>query len=215
MSNRLGRIRRHLALAITATAGTGLLYLALDSDDTIWLISMATAYVALVLLAVTLALGPLNVLRRRPNPVSSDVRRDVGIWAGVFGLAHFGVGLFVHLRGRPWLYFMWESPGAHLLPFRYDIAGLANWTGLAGVFILVVLLVLSNDMSLRRLGSRRWKVLQRFNYLGALLVLVHGVAYQIIERRQMILIGLFAALLITTGALQALGYLAYRRTRRD
>lgn len=77
------------------------------------------------------------------------------------------------------------------------------------MFILVALLVLSNDMSLRRLGGRGWKVLQRFNYLGALLVLEHGVAYQIIERRQMILIGLFAALLITTGALQAAAYLAY------
>lgn len=116
MSNRPGRIRRHLALAITATVVTGLLYLALDSNDTIWLISMATAYVALVLLAVTLALGPLNVLRRRPNPVSTDIRRDVGVWAGVLGFAHFGVGLFVHFRGRPWLYFMWESAGAHLPP---------------------------------------------------------------------------------------------------
>ena len=39
--------------------------------------SMATAYVGLALLGATLALGPLSVLRRRPNPVSTDLRRDV------------------------------------------------------------------------------------------------------------------------------------------
>jgi sulfoxide reductase heme-binding subunit YedZ len=40
---------------------------------------MATAYVSLALLAATLVTGPINLLRRRPNPVSTDLRRDLGI----------------------------------------------------------------------------------------------------------------------------------------
>ena len=51
-------------------------------------------------------LGPLNVIRGRRNPVSFDLRRDLGIWSGVMALLHAAVGLNVHLRERPWLYFV-------------------------------------------------------------------------------------------------------------
>ena len=60
----------------------------------------------LALLVATLLIGPWNVLRRTANPVSSDLRRDIGIWAGMLGILHAGVGQFVHLRGRPWLYYV-------------------------------------------------------------------------------------------------------------
>ena len=66
---------------------------------------MGTAYAALGLLVWSLALGPWNVLRRRGNPVSFDLRRDVSIWAGVLAIVHTAVGLTVHLRGRMWMYF--------------------------------------------------------------------------------------------------------------
>ena len=49
---------------------------------------MATAYAGLAFLAISLWLGPWNVLRRRPNPVSFDLRRDVGIWAVVLAIVH-------------------------------------------------------------------------------------------------------------------------------
>jgi len=86
---RLGRrlARHHLPLALLSAASIAIMDRFLQSDDPIWRLSMATAYVALGLLAATLAIGPLNILRRRPNPVSTDLRRDIGIWAGLIGIA--------------------------------------------------------------------------------------------------------------------------------
>lgn len=76
------------------------MYLAVQPAGMMFGLSVATAYAGLLLRAITLLLGPWNVLRGRPNPVSTDVRRDVGIWAGILSLAHVVFGLQVHMRGR-------------------------------------------------------------------------------------------------------------------
>ena len=173
-------------------------------------ISLATAYVALGLLGVTLSLGPLNVLRERPNPVSFDRRRDFGIWSALFGLAHTAIGLTVHLRGRMWLYFLPapESPG--VLGLRTDPFGAANYAGLVAALLLLLLATISNDLSLRRLGTERWRTIQRWAYLLAGLTVVHGALYQLIEKQRLPLVGLFVALAAAVTVLQ----LAGRRRRR-
>ncbi|MBA4159583.1 MAG: hypothetical protein H0X65_19215, partial [Gemmatimonadetes bacterium] len=48
----------------------------------------------------------------------------------------------------------------------------------------VLLLALSNDLSLRLLKAGRWKTLQRWNYALFALTVVHGIAYQVIEDRK-------------------------------
>ncbi len=53
-----------------------LLYVTRPYKDVITKISFATAYPALVFLAVTLLIGPWNVLREKRNPLSGDLRRD-------------------------------------------------------------------------------------------------------------------------------------------
>lgn len=168
--------------------------------------SMATAYVGLALMALTLLLGPANVLRGRPNPLSTDPRRDFGIWAGLVGIAHVVVGLQVHVPGRPWLYFLWPASEAHVLPIRYDFAGIANYTGLAAAVLLVGLLLLSNDRALRRLGPARWKSLQRLNYLAFALVATHGVTYQLIERRSFSWVSILVFTSVFVGMAQFLGW---------
>lgn len=144
---------------------------------------MATAYTGVVLLGATLVLGVLNVLRGEANPVSTDWRRDVGIWAALFGVAHVVIGLQVHMRGRMWTYFVYPADQARLFPLRLDSFGWANHLGLIAGLVLVLLLALSNDWALARLGARRWKALQRWNYAVFGLVLAHGVLYQVIEKR--------------------------------
>lgn len=167
--------------------------------------SMATAYVGLGLLALTLLLGPINVLRARPNPVSTDVRRDLGIWAGLVAVVHVVVGLQVHAIGEPWLYFLWPSGDWRWWPFRYDLAGAANYAGLGATLVLLLLLAISNDRSLRRLGAARWKAWQRLNYLAFALVAVHGVAYQRIEGRPIPWVWTVGVTVAASGMLQWLG----------
>ena len=153
---------------------------------------MASAYVALALFTVTLAFGPVNALRGRRYPVSTDIRRDFGIWSGLVAIAHVIIGLQVHLRGRMKEYFL-DSIHGLWLP-RPDLFGLANYTGLVAGLVFVVLLITSNDMSLRKLGTGRWVRVHALVVWSLVLTIVHGVAYQVIEKRKLAFIALFASL---------------------
>lgn len=161
---------------------------------------MATAYVALALLAVTLVFGPIAAMRGRRYPVSTDIRRDFGIWSGIFAVAHVVIGLQVHMRGKMWEYFAHASRGS-VLP-RFDPFGLANYAGLAATLIIVVLLVTSNDASLRRLGSDRWRKVHALASWGLVLTLLHGAAYQAIEKRAWTYVLVFALLAVPTAAVR-------------
>jgi sulfoxide reductase heme-binding subunit YedZ len=135
------------------------------------------------LIAITLAIGPINALRGAKRPVSIDSRRDVGIWACIWSLFHTIVGLQVHLRGRMSEYFFQPGDKPLFTRIRHDMFGSANYTGLVAALIVVVLAAISNDWSLRMLGAERWKRVQQLNYLLFAVVIAHAILYQIIEKR--------------------------------
>jgi sulfoxide reductase heme-binding subunit YedZ len=164
---------------------------------------MGTAYAALCFLAVTLMLGPWNVLRRRSPPASYDLRRDIGILTGILALVHTGVGLTVHLRGRMWMYFF---RSLHPLRIQASTFGAANYTGLAAAAIFSMLLALSNDWALRGLGTPRWKRLQQWTYLAFALTVIHAILFQCVENRRMPWVLFFAATAAITMTAQLLGY---------
>jgi hypothetical protein len=62
-------------------------------------LSLGTSYVALVLLAASLVIGPFNLMVKGSSPVSTYLRRDVGIFASLFALFHVILGLQVHFAG--------------------------------------------------------------------------------------------------------------------
>ena len=214
-SSRYGgpRLLRHAGLAVGSAGAAAAVAAFLPEGTLMFRASMATAYVGLALVAATLLIGPVNVLLSKRNPVTTDLRRDVGIWAALVTLLHVVLGLQVHLVGRPWLYFVWPFDRARLLPIRYDPWGVANHAGLAATLILMLLLTLSNDAALRRLGAVRWKSLQRWNYAGFSLVVVHGAIYQVVERRSGGWISLFVFTVALVAAGQAAGWRRVRRTR--
>jgi methionine sulfoxide reductase heme-binding subunit len=183
------------------------------SERTLWKWSMATAYAGLALLGFTLLVGAFNVLRSHPNPISSDLTRDAGISATLVSIAHVAVGLFVHM-GSPWLYFFYPAGQKHLIPLRYDAFGLTNWLGLFVTLILVLLFATSNDLSLRRLGKNRWKTLQRMNYFLFAGVALHGIAYQILEKRTVPLIVFLALMIGIVVIIQMAGFLKRRKEKR-
>lgn len=138
------------------------------------------------------------------NPLGFDLRRDIGIWAGSMALLHTAVGLNVHLRGRMWLYFVDEH--GHI---RHDWFGFGNDTGVVAAVLFLLLLAISNDLSLRRLGTRRWKSLQRWTYAAVILTILHGVAYQHVEERRAPYTVLLAGITIAIAIFQFAGW---RRT---
>ena len=182
--------------------------------DVITRVSFATAYPALALMAATLMTGPWNVLLRKPNPISSDVRRDLGIWAGILAVLHTLVGQNVHLRGRPWLYYAYERTTQHWFPLRHDLFGFSNETGAISVLIVLALLATSNDIALRRLGTPRWKKLQRWNYVAFALAEAHAVAYQWNESNALVFRLLVIAAIAASLILQCAGVLSHRQGRR-
>ncbi|HQS22879.1 MAG: hypothetical protein B7Y11_01605 [Sphingobacteriia bacterium 24-36-13] len=171
---------------------------------------MSTAYVSLLLLGLTLVTGPVNLLLRRRNPVSTDLRRDIGIWGGIIGLAHVAIGWQVHM-GNMLLYFFKEDKIAKELILRSDLFGFANYTGLIGAIILVMLLALSNDLTLRKFKAPRWKYWQRWNYVFYLLVIIHAIAYQVIEKREIPYTALLAVLILPVLIIQLIEYFKYKK----
>ena len=209
------RIAHHAVLCGASLLLGAAVYFYLPSKDPLFKVSMATAYASLALLALSLMIGPWNRLRGRPNPVSGYLRRDTGIWAGVIGIAHVVVGLQIHFRGRMWLYFLPPADAGYRFPLRIDPFGLTNYAGLGATLILLLLLALSNNASLRSLGATRWKSLQRWNYAGALLVAAHGTVYQILEKRAGALVAVFAACSLLALALQFAGFGMVRKQMKS
>lgn len=205
------RIRRHLVLLAGGAGLAGGIFWGLSSRDVTFRLSMASAYVGLAFLSATLLVGPWNVLRGRPNPINIDLRRGIGVWAGIVGLAHTVIGLQVHLKGQMSLYFLFPPDAGTFTRIRYDPFGIANYLGGFAAAILFLLLVLSNDVSLRWLGARRWKALQRCNYVLISLVLFHAVVYQVLENRSALwMFGTFVVA-ATLGAFRLLGHRAVNK----
>ncbi len=246
------RAVRHALLATTTLGALAAVYFVLGwspepwgrsgmlkAEDDVWRLSVSFAYTAALLIGVALAIGPVRVLRGLPTPVSFGWRRDVGIWAGVCGLAHAAVALLPHARmpkvslGQLWAA-LWDTPevaftlefwplflahppslahGWHALHPVLDAFHLAIYLGLLQVAILGALLATSNDRSLRWLGASRWKNLHRLVYVLWLSIAVHASLFEMLESRLAVNRALFATLRAAVFALQLAGVLARRRRR--
>lgn len=170
--------------------------------------TVATGYVALGLLALTLLIGPANLLLRRRNPVSNYLRRDVGMWTAVFSIVHVIFALQAHggLTIRGILIFFVRD--GRLLTNNF---GLGNWTGLAALVIVVGLLALSSDLALRKLKAGPWKWIQRLNYALFALVIAHAFFYGALLRMTSPFTLLLGLSLIAVFVGQAVGIWLWRR----
>jgi methionine sulfoxide reductase heme-binding subunit len=116
--------------------------------------------IAVWTLGAVLALSPLRVLFPNSRVVSAlnRHRRMIGVTACVYGLLHFG---------------------SHVL-YEGGLDGLVRslskpfiWLGLGGLSILVALALTSNQLSIRALGGKNWKLLHRLAYIAAALLIYH------------------------------------------
>ncbi len=106
MSRLPVRIRQHLAIVAFIIGSLSLVYVIVPGNDARYLWSMSTAYTSLLLFGITLLIGPLNILLRKHNPVSSDIRRDFGIWCAIIGPANLSA--FARLDCRVWPSLAWS-----------------------------------------------------------------------------------------------------------
>jgi sulfoxide reductase heme-binding subunit YedZ len=208
-------VRQHFLLFAISAALVGIAYAASASPDVRFRLSLSTAYGSLALLVAVLLIGPINILRGRPNPVSTNLRRDIAIWAGTLAVLHTALGLFVHMRGKMYQYFLYPREQWGRLPHpRFDAFGIANYTGLAATLIFALLLALSNDLSLRGFGTRRWKTLQRANYVAMILLIPHAIVYEVVEEQKARFVIASVALGLTALGLQLAGFFKTRERQR-
>lgn len=172
------------------------------------LFTVATGYVALTLLALTLLIGPANLLLRRRNPVSSYLRRDLGTWTAVFSIVHVVVGFQARGGGGPFGFVRFFVADGRPLTNSF---GLGNWTGLAALVIVVGLLAISTNRSVRELKAERWKGLQRLNYTLFALVVLHAVFYGALVRATSPFTVVLFLVVFAVFAGQALGIWQWRR----
>jgi len=199
------RIFSNIVIILVSAVLLLAIYLMVQSNHTPFRWCVATAYTGLILLAVTLLTGPVNVLFGRQNPISTDIRRDIGFWSAVISIVHVVVGLQLHMGNM--LYYFFRPVGeAKNLVLRWDTFGFANHTGLIATIILILLLVTSNDLSMRILGAKRWKAVQYTNYLLFALVATHSIIYLVILKRSMHYSIPFAVVVIIVVVLQLTGF---------
>ena len=205
-SRALRRIRRYVVLVAAAAIMTYVAFLLVPGRSTLERLSMATAYASLVLLGLALIIGPLNVLRAKVNPLSSYLRRDIGIVAGSIALVHVVLGLQVHMKGDFVQYFFQRAHGDGVGGLRLDAFGITNHFGLVATLIFLVLLAISSNLAIRKLGPERWKTIQRWTYVAVLLVIAHGFVYQALEGRQLAFVTFIIVVATIVATLQAFGY---------
>ncbi len=152
-------LRRHIAIGAVGALITYAFWISRPE----WVAEMrfwkATGDTSLVLLYVTLALGPLA----RFIPVlgkTLSYRRELGIWFGLYALLH----TVLILNG--WI--VWDLSrlvGYEFIPsagrdVRIESGfGMANIAGLIAVLIMLPLMATSADWAIRYLGGSAWKYL--------------------------------------------------------
>jgi DMSO/TMAO reductase YedYZ heme-binding membrane subunit len=207
------RWRDHGVLALFTLVGCEIIHLYSPYADLNYILTLACGYVSLILIVFSLLIGPYKLLYRRKNPVNLNFRRDVGIWAAINGCIHVAAVLLTRTRGD--VVYLFLHPKAQGV--GYDLLmspqGISNNLGLVATFILILLLVLSNDITLKYFKGKRWKFLQRFNYGLVVLAFIHTVLYQRFGNRAHAFVVLTLVLAVAVLVIQAAGFFLYNRNK--
>jgi methionine sulfoxide reductase heme-binding subunit len=164
--NLLTRIIAHKLFALAVLIGVGVWLLMIPAfsgglgANPLEKLLHQTGEIAIWTLGAVLALTPLRVLFPRSRLVNAlnRHRRMVGVTACIYGLVHF---LCHALYEGEW--------NALLESFTKPFI----WFGTAGLAILVILALTSNQWSIRKLGAKNWKRLHRLAYVAAALLVYH------------------------------------------
>jgi len=120
-------------------------------------------FTSLILFYLSLLIGPFCY--RFPDfPGSKQIhhaRRAIGVSAFYFAALHSGITFFGQLGG---------FEGFAFLDNRYL---LALSLGLGALIILFLLAITSFEFAIKKIGFKNWKILHRFTYLAAILLLLH------------------------------------------
>ncbi|HSC40231.1 MAG TPA: Rieske 2Fe-2S domain-containing protein, partial [Chitinophagaceae bacterium] len=170
----------------------------------------STSTLALLLLHVILAIGPLTRINKKYLPLLYN-RRHLGVTMFTIALVHGGFGLFqFHALGN-------VNPIVSLLTSNTRFSSLSGFPfqalGFAALLIFFLMAITSHDFWLHNLSPRVWKTLHMFVYVAYLLIFMHVMLGAIQYETNPVFIWM---LVIGAATLIVLHLITgYRETRRD
>jgi DMSO/TMAO reductase YedYZ heme-binding membrane subunit len=187
----MSRVFRHVELFLFTVLLFAFAWVAGMPDAAINRLSTASAWLCFAYMCTALFVGPFFRIRYKKNVVNIYLRRDLGIWTALVGLFHLVVGTMESMNDE---YMMRHVDEAMRAPAPMIREMLFSWGSSIGFIVGVIfvgLLAISSDQAIRVLGIKWWKRLQKSSYLAFGLLLVHALAFQVIESRNRVLIAGF------------------------
>jgi len=157
-------------------------------------ITLRTGKTALVLLLLSLACTPLNMIFGWKWVYR--VRRPLGLYAFMYAAIHFLI--FVGLDYAFDLTLVWEA----LRTNRYTLFGLSSF------LVMLPLALTSSRRAVAWMGGKRWKWLHRWSYMAAILAVVH---YALLVRQYYTQPIIFGAILVALLAIRPTATFIKRR----
>jgi sulfoxide reductase heme-binding subunit YedZ len=162
----VARVLAHKLVALALLFGVGVFLLIIPGltnqlgANPIERLLHVSGEIAIWNLGAVLSLTPLRVLFPRSAIVNAlnRHRRYIGVSACIYGLIHFSC------------HALYQGDWDDLLQ---SFAKPFIWFGLAGLSILVLLALTSNNWAVRKLGGKRWKLLHRLAYVAAVALIYH------------------------------------------
>lgn len=182
------RIRHHLLLLCLGVVIYTLAALLVPDETVRDHLSIATAWLCLILFAGVLVLGPLRQRQGGMRPVNHYWRRDMGIWVALTAGVHFVVATEVSMSQSYLATFVNSSAGGIGIDWRNRLFSWGSIGGTVAGILLLVPFVISSDRALRALGAKRWRRVQWLAYPAFLLTAMHGLAFQLLEARVAVLV---------------------------
>jgi DMSO/TMAO reductase YedYZ heme-binding membrane subunit len=191
----MNRTARHALLAGSIAATTVAATAAAPPGADLDRASLTLSWACLLCFAGALLVGPLHALRTGRLQLNHLLRRDLGIWCAVTGLAHLALSFRISMTPDYMQLYVYGAEAWPAPELRRQLYGWAVIGSLVVAALFTLLLLLSNNLALRRLGPVWWKRLQRTSYVAFVLTVAHSVIFQLIESRTAVLV---AALVIVT-----------------
>ena len=177
------RIRNHLILALGVVSTLGVAAKAGVDGGALDRMSFVSAYQCLLLLGAALLIGPIKAWDSGFPVGNSHTRRDVGIWAGITGMLHFFLANVLSMNYSYLEFFVDNATRPPSAEVRSQLYTTGTITGYVVALLFLILMALSNDIWVRKIGMRWWKRLQRMSYLVFGLTVAHAFLFQILESR--------------------------------
>lgn len=200
------RLRNHVWLAAISCALLWIPALNGDVGSLADRLSILSAYLCLILFAAALLVGPLQARGSGQPLLNNHLRRDIGIWAGLSALLHFWLA---NVLAMTWKYvgiFVENAPAPPSAAVRDQLYLWGTILGYVVAVIVLVLLTISSDLMLRKIGKRWWKRLQRLTYVVFIATVLHAFAFQILESRQSVWVILVVLITAAVAGLQIAGF---------